>query len=182
MSREYYPCRYRFRQAERLLIWFTNDVDGVFADDQFKIPTFPTIEALRSAFPSLVDGCLALAPAILHDLDFVESRCRSTKSPAVDCGSFLAAWNLLADVARSVGDSGFPFLESDRALDHEYEKLFFGSNLPAITPPGQCFKPSWIDDEFEAIRCHFRLGLELFEQSLYAYDHGTGCGGAAAPP
>ena len=171
MSRDYYPCRYRFRDAERLLIWFTDNLDGVFVDDQFRIPTFPTIEALRTAFPSLVDGRLVLEPPILHDLDSVEARCRSTQSSAIHCGSFLAAWNLLADVARSVGGRGVTYLESDRTLDPEYEKLFFGSNLPAITPPGQRYTPLWSDKELNAISRHIMLGLDLFEHSIYAYDH-----------
>ncbi|WAC18646.1 hypothetical protein OVA24_15545 [Luteolibacter sp. SL250] len=170
MSREYYDCLFRFRGAERHLIWFSDDRDGVFADEHYKVPTFASTESLESAFPRLVHGQLKIESPILQDLDSVEASCRSSGKLEIDCGSFLTAWNLYVDVARSVGDRGSAYLDSDSSLDAEYDKLFHGNNFPAMTPPGQHYIPSWSDSERDNIRKHLILGSELFGESIFRHE------------
>jgi hypothetical protein len=170
MSRDYFPCLYRLKGEERYLIWFSDDRDGVFADESHRVPTFASATALELAFPALVDAELVSETPISHDLDFVEGQCRLDGPLVIDCDHFLAAWNLFIDVARSVGDAGAAYLASDSVLGHAYEKLFFGNNLPAMTPPGEHYTPTWTDDELGDIRRHIILGIELFEATTYAHD------------
>lgn len=60
------------------------------------------------------------------------------------CAQLLKAWNLLGDIARSVNAS-----LDDRGpeADKCYDKLFYGNNLPSITPPGEHYSPYFDDDE-----------------------------------
>ena len=176
MPRDYFRCLYRHKGVERFLIWFSDDRDGVFADAFHRVPTFASAEALESAFPALVDAEIVPHAPILHDLDAVESRCRADGSLVIDSADFLAAWNLFIDVARSVGDAGASYLASDSVLGHEYEKMFFGNNLPAMTPPGEHYTPTWTDDELDDIRRHVILGFDLFEATTYAHVPGTNQG------
>jgi hypothetical protein len=170
MPREYYRCLYRHKGVERYLIWFSGDHGGVFADESHKVPTFASSAALESAFPALVDAELVCETPILHDLDAVESRCLLDGPLVIDCEHFLAAWNLFIDVAHSVGAAGADYLASDSALSNEYEKLFFGNNLPAMTPPGKHYTPTWSDAELDDIRRHITLGFKLFQATTHAHD------------
>jgi len=170
MSREYHPCLFRFRGAERYLIWFSDDRDGVFADDHYKIPTFASAESLQPAFQRLAGENLEIEAPVLHDLDSVETACRSTGPLEIDCNSFLTAWNLFIDVAWSVGDNGSAYLASDSSLNSEYNKLFRGNNLPAMTPPGIHYIPDWTGIERSQIRKHLILGLKLFEESIFNHE------------
>ena len=88
----------------------------------------------------------------------------------IDCSGSFAAWNLFIDVAHSVGDAGASYLASNAVLGHEYEKLFFGNNLPAMTPPGEHYTPTWTDDELDAVRQHLILESDLFEATTYAHE------------
>ena len=56
----------------------------------------------------------------------------------------LNAWNLLADIAFSIG---FDLDDHGDAAFRVYEKLFAGTNLPAMTPPGRAYEPAWDADE-----------------------------------
>ena len=170
MPRDYFRCLYRLKGEDRYLIWFSDESDGVFADESQRVPTFASSTALEIAFPALVDAELVPETPILHDLDAVEARCLLDGALVIDCDHFLAAWNLFIDVARSVGDAGATYLASDSALGHEYEKLFFGNNLPAMTPPGEHYTPTWTDDELADIGRHMILGIELFEAVTYAHN------------
>jgi hypothetical protein len=70
--------------------------------------------------------------------------------PASDdtCAQLLNAWNLLGDIARSVNAS-----LDDRGpeADKCYDKLFYGNNLPSITPPGEHYSPYFDDHEQRVI-------------------------------
>jgi hypothetical protein len=70
--------------------------------------------------------------------------------PASDdtCAQLLNVWNLLADIARSVNAS-----LDDRGpeADKCYDKLFYGNNLPSITPPGEHYSPYFDDREQRVI-------------------------------
>lgn len=82
---------------------------------------------------------LSLAPKEalrLHDLDRAVRWLEADAEP--DCRLLLAIWNLAGDVARSVSE---PFDDRGGVLDDVYHKLFFGSNLPSMTPPGEQYHP-----------------------------------------
>jgi hypothetical protein len=70
--------------------------------------------------------------------------------PASDdtCAQLVNAWNLLGDIARSVNAS-----LDDRGpeADNCYNKLFYGNNLPSITPPGEHYSPYFEDQEQRVI-------------------------------
>jgi hypothetical protein len=170
MSREYFSCLYRHKGVERFLIWISGDRGGVFADASHRVPKFASAGALESVFSTLVEAEMVPEVPILHDLDAVEACCGAGGPLVVNCSEFLAAWNLFIDVAHGVGDAGAAYVASDAVLDHEYERLFFGSNLPAMTPPGEHYTPAWTGDELDAVRQHLILGLELFEAVTYAHE------------
>jgi hypothetical protein len=46
-----------------------------------------------------------------------------------------------------------------RGAEKIYDKLFFGNNLPAITPAGVSYEPVWSHDEIETLSRIYRLGL-----------------------
>jgi hypothetical protein len=70
--------------------------------------------------------------------------------PASDdtCTQLLNAWNLLGDIARSVNAS-----LDDRGpeADKCYDKIFYGNNLPSITPLGEHYSPYFDDQEQRVI-------------------------------
>jgi hypothetical protein len=59
----------------------------------------------------------------------------------------LNTWNILTDIARSLS---LPMHGAKESLD-VYDKLFWGSNIPAVTPEGQKFTPDWSASEIAAL-------------------------------
>lgn len=78
---------------------------------------------------------------------------------------FLNAWNFLDNLAslHEGADSAFNRLSHEAAC---YDKLFWGNNLPAITPAGEFYRPSWRDEELAEIRSVFEAGLDLLNDEL----------------
>jgi hypothetical protein len=52
----------------------------------------------------------------------------------------ITAWNALDDLTKSLG---VPLGFHGELANRSYDKLFWGLNLPAMTPPGQWFIPAW---------------------------------------
>lgn len=48
MTRTHYPLWYRLDQVDSYVIWFSNDVDGVVAQDNGTVPSFRELDALHA--------------------------------------------------------------------------------------------------------------------------------------
>ena len=58
-----------------------------------------------------------------------------------DCEALINAWNLLEDFAKSIGLIEANGKSPDR-LGNLYQRLFFGNNLPSMTPEGKSYSPN----------------------------------------
>jgi hypothetical protein len=133
MTPAYFCLWYRLDHTDGYLIWFSNDQDGVVTQPDGIVPSFRDQEALR-AYAASHQLMLEETAPLLHDLDAVARWLRRSLSADVDCDALLTAWNLFGDLAASVN------ADFDRDRDRTqrvYEKLFWGNNLPAVTPPGK---------------------------------------------
>jgi hypothetical protein len=157
---EYFPLWYRFNSEDGYLIWISDEKDSVVVEAGGFIPTFKDHSFLRQ-YADTNHYSLQSGEPILHDLDCVAAW---TKSPAepVNCEEALAAWNLFGDVAASVGGRGIAFQHLDSQLLAIYRKLFWGNNLPSMTPQGSQYVPEWSPDEIASLTEILITGLDLF--------------------
>ncbi len=154
-NRLYSLCGLQFEGRRVLFLWFTNDQDGVEQTPGGAILTFPDQDAaLTYARSHLLD--LEAEPPIWYDLDAIARWCDTPDATGIDCDTFLRAWNLLGDLG--VGPDSI-FRGADRRATPIYDKLFFGNNLPSVTPPGDSYVPAWSDAEVVELTRLFRLGL-----------------------
>ncbi len=157
MRADYYTCWYRLDGQDRYIIWYTSDVDGVCLRDG-KIPVFKEQTALTEYAASIGINIQSEEPG-LHDLGVVAKWLESPTGKTVDCPSFNAAWNLFTDVSRSVkGD----FDQDQTRTKNVYEKLFWGMNLPSVTPEGKEYEPIWTKKEVALLHEVLSQGLEMF--------------------
>lgn len=81
------------------------------------------------------------------------------------CELLLDGWNTLEDMARSIG---VPLTEATvddpDSLRIAYDKLFYGNNLPSVTPADEAYSPLFSSGERKAIRSYLRrLWQEIME-------------------
>ncbi len=161
MARDVYELLYRLGGSERFLLWFTGETDGVITDAEGRVLTFASARDLIE-YASLAELVVSREEPRLHDLDAVRAWLADPRGESVDCDETLCAWNLFVDVARSVSASGEAFLAADAAQGALYDRVFWGCNLPAVTPEGEAFHPSWTRDEVRGLVDVLTRGFELF--------------------
>ncbi len=162
MDIEYYKLWYRLDEKDSYLIWFTGDVDGVFLDSHGRVPAFRSeVELDNYAVARKV--AVVSGEVILHDLDKVLQWLKKPDRVDPDCDQTLAAWNMFDDVFRSLGKA----FSSKTPLENKvYDKLFYGNNLPAITPEGEHYEPAWSSQEIALISQAMELGFKQFRVSI----------------
>lgn len=162
MAREYYKLWYRLDEKDLYLIWFTNDVDGVFVDSKCRVPVFYS-EAELETYAAKLKLTIVAGELILHDLDSVVQWLQKSEKIDPNCDQILAVWNMLDDVFRSLGKA----FSSKSAIENKvYDKLFYGNNLSAITPEGEHYEPAWSSQEITLISQTLELGLHQFRASI----------------
>ncbi|RYX81074.1 hypothetical protein EON83_25650 [bacterium] len=172
MTKSYYQLWYRLDNNDRYLIWYDvqeadKELDGIVLDAEGRIPVFTSPEALSDYAQARSLVIEDDDEPLLHDLDVVahwlETEEWETETLAeINCEEFLAAWNLFADVSRSIKGS------FDGDHDHTgdiYGKLFWGNNLPSLTPEGECYIPDWSEQEQHIIRDVMSQGLQMFRDN-----------------
>ncbi len=163
MSRSHFALRYQLNSLFRFLIWYSNDLDGVVLDEQRGVPSFATHEDLVAYAESNDLPPIVEETPILHNLDLVERWLRRKRPTRPECGELLSAWNLFGDVSASIGGA----FDGDRERTQTiYQKLFWGTNIPAITPPGKHYEPLWSGREYRIIRETLREGLATFRKCV----------------
>jgi hypothetical protein len=162
MGTKYYACRYRFAEEDAYVLWFTNDQDGVWVDVNGQVVSFRTLAALQRYATAHAITIESAAPPF-YNLDAVVSWLRHDSYPPIDCELLLTTWNLFRDVATSVNR---PFDVDHERTQSVYEKLFYGNNLPSITPTGASYEPQWTEDEIMLLREIFTDGLQLFTETV----------------
>jgi hypothetical protein len=161
--KKYFGAWYRLKGEDRYLVWITNESESVAVDCDGFIPSSASLADLRE-YAKLNHCELETAEPILHDLDWVALWTASPRR-RVDCKKALAAWNLFGDVTNSIGDRGAAYKRLDASLNTIYRKLFWGNNLPSMTPEGEHFTPKWTPDEIRSMAKLLEAGLLMFESS-----------------
>lgn len=161
MECEYYILWYQLDSKNSYLIWFsTDEQDGVFVNKRNIVPSFDTIEALRQ-HAELKEINLKEEEPRLINLDVVQKWLKEKITTIEDYNEFLDAWNLFEDVSKSISADFHKSGNSDI-----YERIFWGCNIPVITPEGESFTPTWTEKELEIIRETLSFGLQMFREKV----------------
>ena len=142
MSATYYPCVARVESSNVFFLWFTNDIDGVHLEDG-DLLTFDSISDCLG-FAMSRNFSMGDREPTLFEIDPIWQWLQTFDCGTVDPLMLLNIWNLIEDFLRSRAPNNDPFPLAKCGV---YDKLFWASNLPAVTPPGQRFDPEWSTDE-----------------------------------
>jgi hypothetical protein len=164
MERTYFALWYRLDSRDRYLIWFTSErdnSDGVVTSSDFMSIFNSKAELEKYA---QINGFMPVdvSEPLLHNLDMIAKWLKMKKmkhARQVDCVHLLNAWNLFADVSKSV-NGGFD--SNQERTQKIYSKLFWGNNLPTVTPEGRFYVPLWSGRELEIIHEVLKQGLLMF--------------------
>jgi hypothetical protein len=185
-ERCYYLCRVRFRGAEVFVLWYSDDCDGFVRDEAGRLLAASSPESLLDVAAFMGISSEDSEPTG-YDFDHLRAWCAAPKASEIDCNTFLDAWNFFDDLARlhecrdtpwarlsrgaRLHSSDTPEVRSRKGALPPYDKLFWGCNLPAVTPPGERYEPKWSARDLAQIRRVMKSGLDLFESELRAADN-----------
>jgi hypothetical protein len=153
--------------ADTFVLWYQDERDGFVRDPDGQLLAARSLEALASAASELGLSLVQDGPS-LYDFDKLREWCVRTEAAGVDCAAFLNAWNFFDDLARLHEDRQWDYAKLSQRASQTYDKLFWGNNLPSVTPPGERFTASWSAEELEEIRLVMEAGLRLLKAELAA--------------
>jgi hypothetical protein len=146
------------------VVWSSGDTDGLLRDGNGRVIVFPQPEvafAYAGAMGIGVDG----DPYVGYDFDALAEWTRKPTVEAIDCPRFLDGWNFLADALQGTDDDR-RFRDAERIAAGVYDTLFWGCNLPSVTPAGKTFAPNWSTVAVEQLRAVFEAGIAALRMTL----------------
>lgn len=167
---DYYLLWFQLDEEDRYLIWITHEVDKdrIATNSADKVLVFSTPQkALQYADQQ--GWKIDLESPVLYDLDYVKDWLEQPDPDDVDCVEFLHAWNLFNDVAYSLSliqPEGNDFIAGTELTNLVYDKLFWGNNLPSVTPEGKEYIPIWPAEHVEELKRVLDAGLKMFREHI----------------
>jgi len=156
MATEYCPCLFRLGNADRYVIWYSGDRDGLVRENR-RVVTFRLLAEVY-AYASQQGLTLQPGEVARYDWDSIKRWCDAPVATGIAVGAFLNAWNMVLDTFYACDESGL-FSHADGRNGVLYERLFRANNLPAMTAPGAEYYPVWTRAEVEALAQVLRLGV-----------------------
>jgi hypothetical protein len=164
---DYYIFPYQLSNEVRYLIWVSDAEDSkkdhFVIDSRGAIVSFTGLEALASYAAEENLSLLTSSMAPLN-LDLIVEWL-SANSDLPECNVLLNAWNAYSDADTSAQKKS-TFSKLNFANRHLYDKLFWGNNLPSVTPEAEHYDPTWNYEERIALRSIFTTGMDLFISSV----------------
>jgi hypothetical protein len=150
----------RISRQETYLLWMNNPKDALLYDEnRANLIKASSIEAICTVrIPT--DCEISSEPVHWVDFDWMIDYIGALEGPSQlterDCKKLLDCWNLLDDLYGTLNYQRTFENKSDRErFSSSYDQIFYGSNLPSITPKNESYTPV-IDG---AGICSLKVGL-----------------------
>ena len=163
MSEEntYYSTAVLLDRVITYMIWVSSDNDFVVTIKPGRLAAFEKPDTL-TAYAN--KNGIEIQPDQPHknDIDAVLDWLALEKVIGMDCAAFLNIWNLLADICSTLDLK----LYEPEGSQEIYDKLFFGNNLPAMTPKDEVYVPEWSVEEIKLLANVFRDGTNKLRNGI----------------
>ena len=166
-DRVHYLCRVQLNGFVVFVVWYSGERDGFVRDAAGRLRAACTPEAL-TATAGIGDVLFGSEEPADYDFDRIRAWCAAPDQAGIDFAAFLNTWNFLDDLAGLPEGAEAPYTRLSRDAAACYDKLFWGSNLPAVTPPGERFEPEWRANALAEVQMVLEAGLDLLESELRA--------------
>jgi hypothetical protein len=161
-ARRHYRLLYRLDGSYGWLLWFSNDVDGLYVEND-RFPSFDSAESLTAYATARGIGVETEEPT-LHDLDAVSQWLLRPSAITIDSANLLVAWNLAQDAAVSLGLS---LANRDGVADAAYEKLFRrGGPQWTDHPESPDLTADWTPEEIQRLAEVLGRGLDILRSRI----------------
>ncbi len=165
--KHFHAVRNRLYGIYLYIIWYSgeNEDDGVAVDVNGYVPAFRDRTMLHDYARN---NELDLNGLYMYNLGSVEKWLQKPRPATIDCVEFLKAWNLFTDIDNSV--KAFNYDQDQTKTNKVYSKLFWGNNLPPVTPKGRSYEPIWSQEEAHLIQETLVSGFELYRKYVRISD------------
>ncbi|MCL2726453.1 MAG: hypothetical protein FWD69_18695 [Polyangiaceae bacterium] len=157
--KSYHTVKFQIKETTYYCIWHTNGIDGLIVEANH-IKYFHAISDLKTY--CLQNHITLSGEAAEYNVDRVTEWLLGDKK-LVDCKFMLDILNIMSDVAHSAGEYFYGDCDD---LDDIYYNLFYGNNLPSVTPSGELYVPTWSCEEIAKMSNVLEGGLGLLKRNL----------------
>lgn len=148
MERSYTICPITIDGNQIFLLFFDNSFSGLYVDESRFAIGSRTLTSLAE-FANKTSLPLVSEVGYHRDLGQICSWLDNPSSETLNCSSAIDLWNLGSDYENGCQNRN---TDKDDTEDKDlYEKVFWGCNLPSVTPPGKKYEPIWSDDEISQL-------------------------------
>lgn len=159
---EMYPWSYVFNGKVTVLIWQVTDKnygDNFKLDSKKNLIESPSVDQMKKRLGKEAEKVIwEDESSINFDKFWVALRnLRVGRGSSIKtCDILLNGWNFIEDMLTTFNYEDEKKKLRVPILQKTYDKVFYGNNLPSVTPEGVSYEPLWLREEIVSMRKAFR--------------------------
>lgn len=155
-----YPYTYAYLGKLSTLLWAPSGAGDIFLRDcDGALCSAGNIEDAKVLFGKLPNSISWDEVAFVDFDSFWREIDRLNENTSADedaCAVILAGWNFIEDVLRTYSFNDLRDELNEVQVNKAYKKIFYGSNIDAVTPEGSSYNPEWDKAELEILKSSLR--------------------------
>ncbi|OWR32671.1 hypothetical protein CDO73_03465 [Saccharibacillus sp. O23] len=160
--RSYYPVTFEIDDHLYRCVWYTEERDG-FLSEGNRLKLFDSREDLV-AYDKQQGLNIVTEESSTISIDRLRGQFdQLDHGGALDCHEFLNFWNCVSDAAHTCAKIFYG--DQDR-LTPIYDRVFYGTNPPALRGDGEYFVPAWTKADKKQLKKVFEEGVLLLKTVL----------------
>jgi len=165
-----YPYGYVYCGKRTVLIWQTGEMDTFRKTPWNGLLQSQSSTAMKRTLKS---NAAKVRWSEYSEMDFdrfwkvLRNLKTGRASSIITCTILLDGWNFIEDMGRTFSLKKDLKRLHSRLLNKAYDKLFYGCNLPAVTPGGKSYSPLWSHEEILSMRAELRKIWRTFRKQRY---------------
>jgi hypothetical protein len=167
---EMYPYCYIYKGKRTCLVWQTkqDEQDSFKLDSNNRLISAKSVQGLEKSLGNESEQLKWSERAVIDFDDFwnaLKALRVGKSSSEKTCKILTDGWNFIEDLARTIGLTQEMKRLHSPLLNQVYKKLFYGNNLPAITPEKKSYGPLWLHEEISSFKKEFHSIWEILRKS-----------------
>ncbi len=165
-----YPYTYIYERKKTILIWQTNGRDTFRKVSDKRLLQSQTVTNMKKLLRTEAIQVHWSEHAVI-DFDKFWTALKNLRSNRASsrrtCSLLLEGWNFIEDMGRTFNLKKDMKRLRSQLLHKAYDKIFWGCNLPSVTPERKSYSPLWIEAEIKSMRTELRTVWQSFKNQEY---------------
>ena len=167
-----FPLLLRYQNMNKILLWNDNEDNNssFLLNNNNNLVSSDSIEKLQLYVDQYLNNIVFDELEEIDYNDFwhkIKNLRKNRGSSKRSCEILIDGWNIIEDLLKTYNNINMLRKLKTPIMDQVYGKLFYGMNLPSLTPKNRSYTPVWLENEIKYFKQEMKEIWKFIESKVF---------------